>query len=206
VKASRDTTSYPQNFLSIPATGNVPLLLFILLQNRIPDPLLRLQFINQLMQDQGLPNTLSNPVNLYAQQTYLQENFTVTYGSLGARNNIFVTGFYVHTQLISGAGNPLPPIFDPQGNNNTQTGATIAWNHNLTGLVTLSANVTAVRTVANPPFEATTRQGAATIGLTAVLSPRTTVSVGARYQLLRSDVSPEYNEGAVFGGFTYTFK
>jgi uncharacterized protein (PEP-CTERM system associated) len=206
IKGSRDTTSYPQQFLAIPSTGNLPLLLFFLFQTRIPDPTERLQFINQLIQDQGLPNVLGSPVNLYTQQNYLQENFSVTLGSLGARNNIFVTGFYVKSQLISGAGNPLPPIFDPQGNNNAQTGVTATWTHNLTGMMSLNLIATGVRTVANPPFAQTTRQGAVTLGLTAALSRQTTASVGARYQVMHSDVTPGYTEGAVFGGFNYTFK
>ena len=61
VQASRNTTSYPQQYLSVPATGNVPLMLNFLLLSRFPDPVQRLNAINQIVQDQGLPNDTYKP-------------------------------------------------------------------------------------------------------------------------------------------------
>jgi uncharacterized protein (PEP-CTERM system associated) len=205
VQASRNTTSYPQQFLSIPATGNVPLLLNFLLQSRIPDPAQRLNAINQLLQSQGLPSVLDNPVNLYSQETYLLENASVTLGLLGARNNLFFTGFYAKTQPITGAGTPLPGYFS-QGNNNTQTGASVAWTRNLTAMMTLNATCTVTRTVANAPLVGTTNQGYFLISVTAPLSGNSTISIGARYQVLHSDVAVQYNEAAVIAGLNYVFK
>ncbi len=205
VQASRNTTSYPQQFLSLQATGNVPGLLDFLLQSRIPDPLERLNTINQILLDRGLPNVLTGPVNLYTQQTYLLENASVTYGVLGARNNIYLTGFYQRTEPISGAGSTLPGILTG-GNNNTQTGASIAWTHNLTAMMTLNATYTQTHTITHAPFDGTTNQGYFLMGVSAPISPKTIVSIGARYQRLRSDVSPEYNEVAAFAGLNYILK
>ena len=44
------------------------------------------------------------------------------------------------------------------------------------------------------------------LGVTAPLSPQTTLTAGARYQVLHSDISADYNEAAVFAGLNYTFK
>ena len=205
LQASRNTTSYPQQFLNLPSTGNVPLLLDFLFRTRIPDPTQRLDFINKLMQDQGLPTELTSAVNLYTQQTYLLENASATFGLLGARNNIFLTIFYAKTQPITGAGTPLPGLF-VAGNNNTQTGASIVWNHNISAQLTLNGTCSASRSVANAPLSGTTNQGYCMLGVTAPISPNTTVSAGARYQLARSDVSTDYNEAAIMAGITYIFK
>jgi len=204
-QASRNTTSYPQQYLSVPATGNVPLLLDFLLQSRIPDPAARLAAINQIIQNQGLPGSLTAPVNLYTQQTYLLENASVTYGILGARNNVLLTGFYAKSQPITGAGTPLPGLFAP-GNNNTQTGASVVWTYNITTMVALNATGTYIHTVANAPLVGTSNQGYFLLGLTAPLSAKTTLTAGARYQVLHSDVSVQYNEAAIFAGLTYVFK
>ena len=205
VQASRNTTSYPQQLLNLPSTGNVPLLLDFLFQSRIPDPAQRLEFINKLIQDQGLPTELTSAVNLYTQQTYLLEDAGATFGLLGARNNIFFTVFYAKTQPITGAGTPLPGLF-VGGNNNTQTGAGITWNHNISAQLVLNANCIATRTVANAPLSGTTNQGYCLVGLTAPISPNTILSTGARYQLARSDVATDFNEAAFLAGITYTFK
>jgi uncharacterized protein (PEP-CTERM system associated) len=205
VRVSRDTSSYPQQFLSLPATGNVPLLLNFLLRSRIPDPAQRRDLVARLIEDRGLPTVLTEPVNLYTQQTYLLENASVTLGLLGVRNNVFVTVYYARTQPITGAGNPLPGFLAPSINN-TQTGATVAWTHNLTALLTFDASATALRTAANAPLVGLTNQGFVTFGLRAPLSARTSVFAGARYQVLRSDVAPDYNEAAVFAGINYTFR
>ena len=56
-----------------------------------------------------MPTSLSGPVNLYTQQIYLQESGNLTLGLLGARNAVFLVGYYLRTEAITGAGNPLPP-------------------------------------------------------------------------------------------------
>jgi len=205
VQASRNTTSYPQQFLSLPATGNVPLLLDFLLRSRIPDPVERLDAINALIRNEGLPGSLTGPVNLYTQQTYLLENASVTFGLLGARNSVFVSGFYSKSQPITGAGTPIPGLLTG-GNNNTQTGASITWTHDVTSMVKLNASCSAIHTVANAPLAGKTNQGYFLLGVTAPLSPKTTFLAGARYQVLRSDISPDYNEAAVYAGMNYTFE
>ena len=184
----------------------LPALLDFLLQSRIPDPAARLAAINLIIQNQGLPGSLTGPVNLYTQQTFLLENASVTFGILGAKNNALFTAFYAKTQPITGAGTDLP-IF-AQGNNNTQTGASVAWNHNITTMVTLNATCTFIHTIANAPLVGTTNQGYFLLGLTAPLSAKTTVTAGARYQILRTDIasSGDYTEAAFFAGLTYVFK
>jgi uncharacterized protein (PEP-CTERM system associated) len=202
---SRNTTSYPQTFLTVPATGNVPLLLDIILAARFPDPAERLAIVEALITERGLPTSISGPVNLYTQQIYLQEDGNVTLGLLGARNSIFLVGYYRRSEAITGAGGTLPPQLAGL-NDNTQKGVTLLWSHNLDRKLILNASGTLSQTVAIAPLAGKTNQGIVSLRLTSILSPNTTAFVGARYQKLNSDVANDYTEGAVFAGFTYIFK
>ena len=202
---SRNITSYPQQFLSLPSTNNVPLLLNLILASRFPDPAQREQIVDTIITDRGLPTVLTGPVNLYTQQILLQESGSLTFGLLGARNAVFLSGYYVRTEPISGAGNPLPPLLAGV-NDNTQKGVTLTWTHNVSPSLILTATGTAWQTVANAPHTGKTNQGAATLRAATPISPSTTVYAGARYQKLNSDVQSDYTEAAVFAGLNYIFK
>jgi uncharacterized protein (PEP-CTERM system associated) len=204
--ASRNTTSYPQQLAALPA-GNVQGLLNQLFLSRIPDPAQRQIAIDTLIQSQGLPANLASPVSLYTQQILLTENATATLGLLGARNSVFMTLFYLKQQPISGSGTPLPPgLAIASVNDNTQTGANVVWTHNLTSAMTLSLMASALRTVANEPFNARTNQGSVNATVSTLLSARTTVFAGARYQVSRPNFVQGYNEAAIFAGVSYAYK
>jgi uncharacterized protein (PEP-CTERM system associated) len=203
--ASRNISSYPQQFLTIPATGNVAALLTSIFSSRITDPGQLESFVNGLIQDRGLPNELTSPVNLYTQQILLIEDLRATVGLVGARNGVFLTGFYVRSEPISGAGTPLPPQL-AFGNNNTQKGIGLTWTHNFTPVTILSANLTLLRTIANPPQVGTTNQGLLNVIVSTQLSTNTQIFGGARFQKLNSDVATNYTEAAVFAGFFHTFR
>ena len=206
LSASRNITSYPQQLASLPA-GNVSGILNQLFLSRIPDPTLRQNTINTLIQDQGLPVNLSNPVTLFTQQIILQEIASASAGLLGARNSIYATVFYVHQQPIAGSGAALPPVLAVGTlNDNTQQGASVIWTNNLAPSVSMNLTATAFRTTANAPFTAVTNQGYATLTFTTPLSARTNIFAGARYQLLRANYQEGYNEAALFAGLNYIFK
>jgi len=204
VNASRNITTYPQQLATLPAGSSVALLLDQLLLATIPDPTQRQSYINQLIQSGGFPTLTSAPVNIYNQQITLQEGVNTTMGLLGVRNRNFVSGFYLRQQPISGAGTPLPGFLSTS-NNNTQSGGDFIWTHNLTGSTSLATTFNYLRTVNNEPLTGTTNQGWVNVTLTTTLSPSTSVSGGARYQKLRSDISTSYTEAAVFIGLTYTY-
>lgn len=219
VRFSRNVTSYPQQLLTIPATGNVAALLYQMFATRIPDPLARLDFVEKFIADRGLPSALAGPVPIYNEQISLQESASANVGLTGARNGLFLSGFWLRQEPITGSGNPLPGGFVTY-NNNTQWGGALAWSHALTPLVSLNATAAYSHTVANdplvgvfPPTRPTTDQGSVLVMLTAPLTPRTTVYVGARGQKSRGSTLPgldvstgSYDELAGLAGFTYTFR
>ncbi len=138
--ASRNVTSYPQQLLTLPPTGNVAALLFFMFASRIPDPAARLAFVQQFISDRGLPDTLSSALPIYTQQISLQESANGSFGLLGARNSIFLNVFWLHQVPIAGSGNPLPSFLFAY-NNNTQSGGALTWSHKLTPLVSLDASL-----------------------------------------------------------------
>jgi uncharacterized protein (PEP-CTERM system associated) len=204
-RASRNTTSYPQQLANLPA-GNVLGILNLLFLSRIPDPTQRQAAIDALIQNQGLPANLQSPVNLYTQQILLEENVSATVGLIGARNTLFWTIFYLRDEPITGSGTPLPPIFSNFNNDTTQQGTNLIWTHNLAASATLNLSLTASQSKLNAPLTGTTNYGSINLFVTSPVSARTTVFAGARYQVSRSDIAVDYNEAAIFAGLTYTYK
>jgi uncharacterized protein (PEP-CTERM system associated) len=214
VDVSRGITTYPQQLAALPVGGDVQRLLNSVFSSRIVDPTERQALIDQIIRDRGLPETLTDSVTLYTQQVTLQEIANATFGLLGARNSIFFTATYLRQEPIAGSGNPLPP--DLAGlNNNTQYGANIVWTHQLAPLVSLGGNVAWARTVPNAPIVlasgteniGTTNLTTVRVYLSRLLSPRTIIYGGARYQVQTSNSAQnEYDEAAVFVGVNYGFR
>jgi len=204
--ASRNITTYTQQLGSLPAGGNVPLLLNDLLTTRIPDPALRQAAVNQLIADRGLPTVLTGPVNLYTQQVLLQEAANASIGLLGINNAVFLNAYYLKTQPITGSGATVPPDLS-FGNNTTQRGVDLTWTHALTPFMNFAASTGASRTDNNGGIAVQTESFYVRAGVNWKLSPLTSVTAGARYQLGRSDFElTDYREKAVFAGFLHTFR
>ena len=152
-----------------------------------------------------MPTSISGPVNLYTQQIYLQEDGNVTLGLLGARNAVFLVGFYRRSEAITGAGGTLPPELVGL-NDNTQKGVTLNWTHNLNRTLILSMTGTLSQTVAIAPLA---RQDESGVRFAAGDNPAFAEHDGVRRRPL-SEVQFQrgtgYNEAAVFAGFNYIFK
>ncbi len=206
VHVSRNITTYPQQLANVPVNVDVAAFLNSLLLSSVPDAAARQTAVEELMRSRGLPPTLPSAVNLYTQEILLQESQTASVALIGARNSIAFSVYNLKSQQISAAGSPVPPALGID-QNNTQTGAGIAWTNKLTGntLLTVSANAYQTRSdYAQLPGR--TRQAIFQATLSTTLSARTTAFVGARYQVLDSNVAPDYNEAAGFIGIAYTFR
>ena len=66
LSASRYVTTYPQEILTLPATGNVSGLLDAILTARFPDPVERAQQVQDLIERQGLPSSLPAGVSIFS--------------------------------------------------------------------------------------------------------------------------------------------
>lgn len=203
--AARSITSFPEQLAQLIPGINVFSLLNLQLASRIPDPLERARFILTFMQNRGLPPTISDPLALFVQQTYLQEEVRASYGILGARNSVLFSAYRTKAEPIGGEAAAIPPGFGGH-NNNTQVGGGIIWTNSLTPTANLVVNADANRTEANPPFSGQSDQWSVRMLLTRPISPRTTATFGLRYQALDSDVQRGYREFAAFIGASYTYR
>ena len=205
VAASRNITTYPQQLGTLTPGANVQGLLDQLLSSRIPDPAQRQQAVQDLIQQTGLPSTVSGPVNVYSEEILLAENFNATAGLTGARNDLFLNVFRLRNEPITASGTALPSLLDAN-NNNTQLGANLTWTHRLTPMAALNLTAFVSRTTANAPLTGRTNQGGALLQLSSPLSAHTTATAGIRFQKLNSDIVQSYTEAAVLAGLTYSFK
>jgi uncharacterized protein (PEP-CTERM system associated) len=206
LSASRDITTFPQQLASLQEGVDVNALLNRLFSSRVADPAQRQTLVDEVIRDRGLPSVLSSPLSLFTQQVTLQENFQGTVGLLGARNSVFLTAYRSRSEpLLSAAPSALDVILLSQIDN-TQTGTTAVWTHNLTQLYVLSTSVDWVRTVANDASDRHSSQVGAQSVISAALSPLTHAFAGLRYLRFSSSVSAGYDQAAVFVGVTHVFR
>jgi len=205
VHASRDITSYPAQLASLPIGGNVPVLLNDLLLSKVPDAAQRQLLIDQIIRDRGLPTTLQGPVTIFAEQITLVESQTASFGILGARNSILFTAFRSRDQPVP--GNDLADVTDLLSvvTDSTQVGGGVIYTHQLGSGITWATNLTATHAKSNQEPHENTKQYLISSTVSRSLSPFTSIYGGARFQESRSDLSPGYQEFAVFLGISYLF-
>jgi uncharacterized protein (PEP-CTERM system associated) len=204
VTASRDITTSPQLVAQFPAGGSISTLLNSLFSTRVTDPAVRDQFVQQFIRDRGLPETLASPFNIYSEQILLDERASATVGLIGSRNGVFVSYYHARTEQITGRGTGFPPGFELAANS-TQDGASVSWSHSLTPFTTLAFNSDYGTARSHGDVGVRSTHGAARLNWTSRLSPYTSVFAGTRYQQFHSDVADDWNEFAIFAGFTYIF-
>jgi uncharacterized protein (PEP-CTERM system associated) len=206
VEASRDITNYPQQIATLPGGQNVTALLNALYSGRVPDPTQRQMLVDQLIHDRGLPSQLAGPVPIFAGQVTLVESFTGTFGILGARNSVFLTAFRTRNEPVESIEPTLAPLLQ-QLSNTTQTGLNVVWTHQLEPNLSLVTNAGLSHATENTGEGGSSRLYSLNAILSRQLTVLTTGYAGVRYQNSSADrsVGLDYQEFAVFLGFTHTF-
>jgi uncharacterized protein (PEP-CTERM system associated) len=204
VRVSRDATSYPEQVASLAAGTSVVALIDSLFALRVTDPALRQQLVEQFIRDRGLPTFVNSALNLYTQQINLVTSAQASVGLIGVRNTLVFNAYHHKNEAITAAGDitagPASGL-----TNNTQSGGSIIWTHNLSPLMIMTSTLDYSHTKALPPQTVRTDQGALTVVVSRPISPLTSVHAGARYQSLRSDIRTDYEEAAIFVGFDHRF-
>jgi uncharacterized protein (PEP-CTERM system associated) len=140
VRVSRDATSYPEEVASLAAGTSVVSLIDSLFALRVTDPALRAQLVEQFIRERGLPTFVNSALNLYTQQINLVTSAQASMGVIGVRNTLFFNAYYHKNEAITAAGNVAP---DPASGltNNTQSGGSIVWTHNLSPLLVMTSTL-----------------------------------------------------------------
>jgi uncharacterized protein (PEP-CTERM system associated) len=204
IQSSRDISTYPQTLLTVPAAVSVAALLDQALTTQYPDPAQRAIAVQDLIAARGLPPTLITPVSFYTEQISLLTNSSANIVLLGARNSLGLTVFHQRTeQIVGGAGSPILPtsLLD-----NVQLGGSLTLSHQLTALTGMNLTGDWSRTRGLGIFDTEeTKQRGVRLQVNRELSPRTNGFVGARYQVIDSNVTSDARETAVFAGVGHRF-
>ncbi len=198
----RTITTYPQVLFQIPSTNSVSGLLDAILAARFPDPVERAQQAQDLIARQGLPETLPAGAFIYNQSANVLTGANASWALIGVRNTLALGLFYLKTSTLPDAR--VPPSFLIL-NNSIQQGAGISLSHRVTPVVALSAGVNTSRTKGVDVSDGLeTRESSATLQANWQASPRSTLFLGARYQVQTesSGTLPglEQNETAIYVG------
>jgi len=204
-QSSRDVATYPENFLTVPAGGSVAGLLDQALTTRLPDPIDRARAVQDLIASRGLPPTLITPARFYSRQTSIETSNSLTAVLLGARNSLGLTAFYLRTEsLATLEDSPIVPT--SLVGNNVERGASLTFSHQLTPLTAF--NATAAWSKTQGLGTSTTEQTddrRLRLQINHSLGPKTTGFIGARHQVIDSNVTNDSRETAIFAGLGHRF-
>jgi uncharacterized protein (PEP-CTERM system associated) len=204
VSASRNTTTYPQQATTLPP-GNTTELLDTILLSRFPDPTQRQAEVNRIMTTLGLPPFMLGPQAFFSERVYTLEQITASAALLGVRNLITFTVFASQSTTVSGAvATGVPDPFQ-DANAIDQQGGSVVWSLRLTPISALSAIAYHVQSESREPSVAKSTTDRFVVTINRKLAARTEGSLGLRYVIFDSNVSPDYTEAAVFATLSHQF-
>lgn len=123
---NEDVTTTRGQFL-LPATNNTSAFLNQLWQTTIPDAASRQQTVDNFIRDSGLPAALSQPVNTFTNQVFLQRSLQGSVGLTGVRNTVVLNLFNNLREPLSDGG--VDVILNPSLLRKVrQTGVNTLWN------------------------------------------------------------------------------
>jgi len=159
--------------------------------------------VDEIIRNRDLPTSLAGPVSLFSQQATVQEQIQARGSIVGVRNSVLFTAYRTRTEPIPGTAAEL---LAPAQIDNTQTGASVVWSHQLTPLYTLATSADWSRAVANDASGRRTEQATLQILLSAPISVLTTIVTGIRHQRITSNLEADIRETEVFVGMNHLFR
>lgn len=209
---SRTASAFPTEALRL-GSGDITGQLDSLLARTIADPFEREQAVQRLLQQLGAPVQLGNAQVFYTPRITLVERADASVGILGARNSLVFTVFTSTNESLFQAATGLPnDIFGSFGKLRTR-GLTIAANHKLDSLTSVSLSFTTSRnqglaaTNGGPPSTSTQQTLIGNYNIS--LSPKTTATMGFRASRFNGTVISSgvgaFNERAIIVGLDHTF-
>ena len=200
LSASRYVTTYPQEILTLPATGNVSGLLNAILTARFPDPVERAQQVQDLIERQGLPSSLPAGVSIFSRNANVVNSASGSVALIGMRNTLALNLYYLKTKTLPDAAIPVTFI---TLNDNTQRGVSLSLSHRLTPVTSLNATATRWETRGIDQTAALiSDENIFRVQASRQLTPRSSAFVGARYrqQDSTSGAIGDSTEAAIFVG------
>lgn len=204
---SQDITTVQSQFF-VPSTVDTAGFLSQLFASAIPDPVIRQQFVTDLMLQRGIPSRLFNPLNFLSNQTFLEKKLLATVALNGARNTV-VLNLFDQIRDARAIGAVTSALL---GNNDfasstriEQMGGSALWNYRFAPRTSANVSVGYSRNTFSD-INREDRDKYLKIGLTREIGPKTTVSLDYRRLQRDSSVSGnDYRENAVIALVHMTF-
>jgi uncharacterized protein (PEP-CTERM system associated) len=204
---SQDIITTPSQFF-IPSTGDTASYLNQLLVSSIPDPIIRQQFVANLMLQSGIPSQLFSPLNFLSNQAFLEKKLLGTVALNGARNTI-VLNLFDQIRDASAIGAVTSPIL---GNNDfassgriEQRGGSALWNYRFAPRTSMNVGAGYSRNIFSD-IDREDRDKYLKIGVTKQIQPKITASLDYRRVQRDSSLSGnEYRENAIIAALYMTF-
>ena len=201
---SKNTTSYEQEVLRLPA-GNSAALLDAIFAARIPDPVERAAAVEQFLRSSGTPAFLGTPLSFFTQQVFLQERLEGSVGILGVRNSVTFTAFAADSEsLSSGLGALLPELGVPAERVRTH-GYAVSASHRVTPFTTLTATGGRSYARSGEPAGRETRNDNLSMTLTVQMAPRTNGFAGVSYTGFRDPPAQDRAAHSLYAGVSHQF-
>lgn len=192
------TTSRSEFF--IPATTSTAGYVDTLFSQRFPDPVARQKAVEDFIARTGLPPSLSEPINVFTTQLFLEKRWSASTGMLGVSNVLIVNVFKQNREGVAG-----DLVLPTAPNASIQTGTSLLWNWRMTAqnALNLGAAYTRNETPITGEIAYFTYVG---LGLTRQFQPRLSGSLSYRLQQNDSNFNgSDYRENAVIATLRMRF-
>jgi uncharacterized protein (PEP-CTERM system associated) len=204
VTGERRLSVFQQELLSLPRSGTTAELIDQALVGRITDPYQRAQAVQDLINSRGLPTQLDQATSVYSERIQLVQSASVSLGLLGVRNSIIVSATRERAEDLS----EYSAVLESAGielQSGVRTGFSVGWNHRLSPTRTIDTELTLIDSEENIGLLRNSRQTRLQAVYALLLSPRTALTFGIRFQRYTLDGASASNESALLATFDTRF-
>ena len=189
--------------LALPGQATAYDLLFDALTSRFPDPALRAQEVQRVLQQNGTPENLGLQTGFLTTRAFVERIQQASFALLGTRNTITFTATRTTREGIGEAGGG-PDDFTLSSEIETRTiGA--SWAHRFSALSSANLLATRIQTKGSAGTNLESVQDTVRLIFSHRLGPRTSGSIGLRYVRFDPTTGLDYTEKAVTASVSTTF-
>ena len=200
---SQDVTTTRSQF-AVPVTASTAGYLDTMFVSQFPDPAARKKAVEEFIARTGLPPSLSEPVNFFSSQLFIERRWQASAGIMGVRNVLIANVFRVNREQLIGDV-VLPGTGDfVSGNTIIQTGTGLFWTSRVTALNLWNLRAGYTRNEF-PGTGQIDNISYVVMGLNRQFQPRLSGSLNYRLQQNDSNIGSDYTENAVFATMQMRF-
>lgn len=208
LSASREPATSGTSFVLNPAGGDLSTLLDAIFTTRFPNPADRAIIVKNVISGLGTPNALGEPVEVFSDYAQLRNSVNASIVFQGVRSTLTTRVYATKARQLELAIPTIVPVVGLTADN-LQKGISVDFNRRLTP--TLALDISAGYSEIEGLGLATGRSSVnrlVRLSVTESLTPKTKLTVGARYQLtdlVEPTSKASADEAAGFVGIVHRF-